>query len=396
MSTMTSASSANQHDCTQDRVTLSILIGTYNRLDLLKQCIDSIIKETKSSFRIYVTDAGSTDGTVEYLKRKAAEDSRVVPVLMGKKLGQARSLNMLLGVLNSDYACWLSDDNEIVNNGLDTAVEILRGRPNIGMVALKVRDVVGPFTKADYIGGCSSVGILNANQGMLPTELFRSLGGFDEEFRDYGIDPDLTARVIFSGFDVVYTRRVAILHHREWMACPDQAEVTRRHHRQLKARAAYHERYAHSGGSVSRVRYRLKLFVYQAWHHRFWLDQLYYRSRRLVGRILRKLKILPEKKVVPAEAKTPAAPEWQPPSNPVITEKNPETRTILGYSRRDWKNVFCSRYISIFDFLLCRGQEYYLRQRGDYDPSVDHCLRNQERISWSLVDETVRPEERAA
>ncbi|MEZ6024270.1 MAG: hypothetical protein R3C16_12860 [Hyphomonadaceae bacterium] len=68
--------------------------------------------------------------------------------------------------------------------------------------------------------------ILNVNQGVLPTDVLRDVGYFSETFGFYGIDPDLTAKVLFTGRDVVYTREVAIHHYRnsadrstpEWQA----------------------------------------------------------------------------------------------------------------------------------------------------------------------------------
>src|SRR4029079_15372765 len=86
----------------------------------------------------------------------------------------------------------------------------------VGMVAVKVRDIEGPVVDAPYLGAVSSIGILNVNQGMLRTPIVQEVGGFSEAFRDYGIDPDLTAKVLFSGWDVAYTRAVGIPHHRAW------------------------------------------------------------------------------------------------------------------------------------------------------------------------------------
>ena len=42
---------------------LTILIGSYNRLDLLKKSIEAIRSQTSSSYEIIVVDGGSTDGT---------------------------------------------------------------------------------------------------------------------------------------------------------------------------------------------------------------------------------------------------------------------------------------------------------------------------------------------
>ncbi|MGE3271737.1 MAG: glycosyltransferase family 2 protein, partial [Chloroflexota bacterium] len=193
---------------------LSVVLGTYNRLESLKRCIDSIFTQTRTPSVVYVTDAGSTDGTVEYLQSIASE--RLIPVLVGKKLGQARAYNDVFKTVTTPYVVWISDDNAIVNGGLDQAVRILDRLPRVGMVGVKVKDVEGPFVEAPYLGAVSSIGVLNVNQGMLRTEALLEVGGFSERFRDYGIDPDLTAKVLFAGWDVAYTRGVGIEHYRAW------------------------------------------------------------------------------------------------------------------------------------------------------------------------------------
>src|SRR3954470_16789357 len=101
----------------------SVVLGTLNRLDILKRCIDSIVAQTRTPSVVYVTDAGSTDGTVEYLESIASE--RLVPVLVGKRLGQARAYNDVFAALTTPYVVWISDDNAIVNHGFDVAVKIL-------------------------------------------------------------------------------------------------------------------------------------------------------------------------------------------------------------------------------------------------------------------------------
>ena len=141
---------------------LTIVLGTYNRLNQLKNCVESILRETKIPIKIYISDAGSSDGTIEYLQSIKSEI--VIPIFVGKKLGQAKAYNDVFAIVDSPYVCWLSDDNEIVNNGLDRAVAILEKDLNIGMVALKTKDKKGPFSNAPYIGGISSIGILNVNQ----------------------------------------------------------------------------------------------------------------------------------------------------------------------------------------------------------------------------------------
>ena len=221
------------------QVTLSVVIGTYNRLDLLKQCLDALLGRIKVTNEIIVVDAGSTDGTRQYVQTlKHVNLVRDV----GLK-GQANSLNQVFRTLKSKYVCWLSDDNVVQSRMLDQAVSILENSPEIGMVSLKVKDVTGPYTSRPYLGAIWKSGILNCNQGMLPTKLLQELDGFDEEFRDYGIDADLTTRVLLAGYKVVFTKRVAIHHYRNH----DTDNWTTKSNRDLRLKLAidlYRKKYA--------------------------------------------------------------------------------------------------------------------------------------------------------
>ena len=288
---------------------LAIVLGTYNRLDSLKRCIDSVFAQTRTPFVLYVTDAGSTDGTIPYLESIGSE--RVVPILVGERLGQARAYNDIFVTVRAPYVVWISDDNEIVNGGLDSAVQILDRLPHVGMVAVKMRDVEGPSVNAPYLGAVSSIGILNVNQGMLRTPVLQAVGGFSERFRDYGIDPDLTAKVLFSGWDVAYTRAVGIHHHRAWA---DGSEA----------------------GTAQRARQQGYVTLYDRKWGQYAPPDSIWRLRRLAWRAFQKATGLPLN----------------------------SSRRILGLSSRDWCNVLTGRYISPLDPFLTRGQPYHLLQRA--------------------------------
>jgi GT2 family glycosyltransferase len=292
-------------------VELSVVLGTYNRHVQLEACIQSIFDQTMTNVCVYVIDAGSTDGTMKYLESVTSE--RLVPIFMGRRVGQAKAYNHVFAGIESPYVCWLSDDNVIVNRGLDAAIAVLEENQRIGMVALKVKDMTGPFIDAPYIGGVSSIGVLNVNQGLLRTMILKEVGGFSEGFRDYGIDPDLTAKIIFSGYQVAYTRKVAIHHYRSWSVDHSSEEYHRQVQRQQAYLALYDEKYRdfESGG----FGWKLKILGWNAF-------------QRVFGFI--------------------------------ITADS--GRQFLGLTVRDWHNMFSSRFISLFDPLICKGKSYHLLQ----------------------------------
>jgi GT2 family glycosyltransferase len=290
-------------------VKLSVVLGTLNRRARLEACIESIFTQTGIPFCVYVADAGSTDGTIAYLRSIASD--RLVPIFEGRRLGQARAYNNIFEKVDTPYVCWLSDDNVIINRGLDVAARILDENAAIGMVALKVKDICGPWVAAPYIGGVSDIGILNVNQGMLRTSIVRKLGGFNDTFRDYGIDPDLTARVLFTGYAVAYTRPVVIQHYREW---GDDAS-SRNYAARLERLNAYRDLYLQKYGAAVP-------------------PSALWNARRRAWRVVRAL----------------------------LRIRPGSTRAMGGLIPRDLENMCASRYISLFDWWTCRGRDHHLVQ----------------------------------
>jgi len=296
--------------------TLSIVIGTYNRLSLLRQCLDSLVGKIKVTHEIIVVDAGSTDGTLDYLRR--LQEIRLV--CDDALIGQAQSLNCVFKTLESTYVCWLSDDNIVQDGMLDLAVSILNQDSEIGMVSLKVKDISGSHIDVPYIGGIWSSGVLNCNQGMIATKLLLSFGGFDEMFRDYGIDGDLTTKVLLAGYKVVLTKKVAVHHLRDHETV-SWTDDNNRKQRLDAARALYEKKYKNLiclkyGGQYNKDERHNSLLMRG-------VMTLYHRAREME---------------IPLE-------KW------------------VGIKERDWRNLIVGRFISPVDFLLNVHKPYYLVQR---------------------------------
>ncbi len=225
---------------------LAVVIGTYNRLGQLKNCLNSVIGKIKIPHEIIVVDAGSDDGTCEYVRELESESSNHIKFIEdGKKIGQARSLNRVFKKIDCQYTCWISDDNVCLEGTLEKAVKVLEDNCDIGMVALKVKDLMGPLTDLEYIGSVWPSGVLNVNQGMLRTNLLNDIGGFDIQYRDYGIDADLTTEVLVRGYKVVYTKDVVIHHYRDHDNSPGAFSEAQRKFNGRNAKRIYRKKFFH-------------------------------------------------------------------------------------------------------------------------------------------------------
>jgi glycosyltransferase involved in cell wall biosynthesis len=97
---------------------IDILITTFNRLDFLKQTVESLFQRNRSiPFRLFVIDDCSTDGTPEYLLSLLKERKADI-YLSGERRGLAFSLNMIwrcmeqfdFFLMENPYLCYLQDD----------------------------------------------------------------------------------------------------------------------------------------------------------------------------------------------------------------------------------------------------------------------------------------------
>lgn len=285
---------------------LTVLVGSYNRLPDLRRCLDSIAEGTTISHETIVLDGGSTDGSIEHLRAR----SDVTPILQGRLVGAVRAYNAVWREVDSRYTCWLSDDTEIVAGALDSAVQILDAHADIGMVGLKMRDTAGPQRNEPYMGALSRYGILNCNHGVLRTDLLRSIGYLDERYYSYGFDPDLTASVIASGFRVVHTKAVAVLHRRG-----DRELLDRERASGADSDRIYREKWAFLADGRTTLRLRI------GWRLTALLRRTVYRS-------------------APPDARR------------------------LGLTLRDCRNIAMARFMSPLDPFHSRGKTFHLAQRA--------------------------------
>ena len=91
------------------------VVVTYNRKELLCECLEALLHQECSFLDILIVDNASTDGTYDYIE-KYLKDKRVIYENTGSNIGGAGGFNygMKLGVkLGYDYI-WLMDDDTIV------------------------------------------------------------------------------------------------------------------------------------------------------------------------------------------------------------------------------------------------------------------------------------------
>lgn len=145
---------------------VAVVLGTYNRLEMLQNAIASIYAAAKKCpLRIVVIDGGSTDGTIDYLLKE-----RVQLVRQKELTGAVRAFNIGFGWAASvgyPFVMHMNDDAIIETPGaIDEAVDMMLADKKIGEVAFAF-DLWGPH-HFDHVNGVpyANFGVIRTKAGI--------------------------------------------------------------------------------------------------------------------------------------------------------------------------------------------------------------------------------------
>lgn len=105
--------------------TVSVIIPVYNTENYLKECIDSVLKQSYTDLQIILIDDGSTDDSGRICDEYAKIDDRIF-VIHQKNRGAAGAKNAGLKVAAGEYLTFLDSDDYLETNAYSVMVEHLK------------------------------------------------------------------------------------------------------------------------------------------------------------------------------------------------------------------------------------------------------------------------------
>ena len=108
---------------------ISVLVPTYNRANLLPDCLASLSAQTLQPMEIIVIDDGSTDATPEVVCGYG-DRLRFIRKANG---GKCSALNMGLEAVHGDYVWIIDDDDVALPHALEKLVAPMTANPALGM-----------------------------------------------------------------------------------------------------------------------------------------------------------------------------------------------------------------------------------------------------------------------
>lgn len=120
---------------------VSVLIPTYNRSELLKNALDSILKQDYPNIEIIVSDNASTDSTNIVLKEYSEKYSFIRYYRNKENLGGFRNYILVTEKMRGKYFFLLPDDDYLIDGAFfREAVEIMEKNYKVSLVRGIVQD----------------------------------------------------------------------------------------------------------------------------------------------------------------------------------------------------------------------------------------------------------------
>lgn len=190
---------------------IGIVVVTFNRLQLLKEVIDSLRVQTYSDYDIIVVNNGSTDDTPSWLEKQAD-----IITITQDNLGGAGGFHTGMKYVTEhgyDY-CWVMDDDVVCSpTALEELSKAYNTVPDAGFMCSRVLGVngkpmntptaLGAYNDGDYT---DTFELVNEHQMvrvttatfvsvLINTNIIRSIGLPYKEFFIWGDDTEYTQRI---------------------------------------------------------------------------------------------------------------------------------------------------------------------------------------------------------
>ena len=210
---------------------VSVVIPTFNKVEYLYQCLNSILSHTEVPYELIVVDDCSQDLTAQVLNKI----QNIHIERNEQNLDFIRTCNKGASFARGRYIMFLNNDVVVTPNWLSVLTSTIERIPNCGAVGAKLVRPDGNLQEAGSIvwQDGSAMGYGRDDNPLKPeycylrevdycsaacllvrAELFRDLKGFDERYLPaYYEDADLCLGIRERGYKVIYEPQATVFHY---------------------------------------------------------------------------------------------------------------------------------------------------------------------------------------
>jgi glycosyltransferase involved in cell wall biosynthesis len=191
---------------------LSVVIPTYNRVDFIVDCVESVLKQTVPVIRTVIVDDGSTDGTWDELTRLYNQNASVRLIHIDNS-GRCAARNRGLAEVETEWVAFLDSDDLWEVDKFERDARYLRD--DVDMVwglhyaTCDGREV---FRRTSFRSNNVWINLVNNYFGHTSANLFRTsavraIGGWDE-WHEAADEYKLIGDLLMAGSGVAYSSDV--------------------------------------------------------------------------------------------------------------------------------------------------------------------------------------------
>ena len=201
-----------------DQPLVSIVTPSFNQARYVEATIRSVLAQDHPRIEYIVVDGGSTDGTVDIIRKYAMESNRslfedrkqasglhkhsIAWWVSEKDKGQTDAINKGFSRAKGDILAWINSDDTYQPGAVSAAVKYLQGHPEAGMVYADCNfineegRVIGNFGSAQTDYRLLRQGYVHIPQQTMffRADLWRQVGPLDPSFY-FAMDYDLWTRL---------------------------------------------------------------------------------------------------------------------------------------------------------------------------------------------------------
>ncbi|MEM2146405.1 MAG: glycosyltransferase family 2 protein [Candidatus Jordarchaeaceae archaeon] len=208
---------------------ISVIVINYNGKHYLEECFSSLEKQTYKNFDAYLLDNASKDGSPDYVAHKFPW---VKILRFDKNYGFAKAYNKAIDIIKSKYVVLLNNDTVLDPKWLEELVKFIDSDEKIFAVGSKIlfydkpNVIQNAGSKATRIGAgielCFGekdrssiqekfIGLCGAAM-LLKREIFKKIGGLDEDYFICFEDLDLCWRAWLNGYKTLLVPTSIVYH----------------------------------------------------------------------------------------------------------------------------------------------------------------------------------------
>jgi GT2 family glycosyltransferase len=227
----------------QKRAKIAIIMVNYNGKNLLKTAIDSIVaKTTYPNYQLILVDNGSTDGSVEFIKKAYPW---ITLICNAENRGYAEANNQGIRASKAKYYLLLNTDIEIYTKGwLTRLVDIIESDKTVGIVTcwrpLSEKTIDSSRGPGEQVGPPYEVKFAAGAVFLIKGETIDNIGLMDEIFTPcYFEDADWCDRALSAGWKILLDPSTVVIHYTSVTTKKVFAEISRYYYIYARNRIIY-------------------------------------------------------------------------------------------------------------------------------------------------------------